>query len=300
MSGGLRALLSGIVDYAGLFPPAGLDMPTSVENYARYRDGDHAWMLGRFVVPVSRFDEFLDDARPYLRSAADPWRASAIVGGDVEGDLARVAAFNQANGGALVDAVEVKAGDPAAVETIARALPGGVRAFVEVAAASDPEPMIRALAEARTGSRVRLRAKIRTGGVTPEAIPAVEDVARFIRRCYASDVAFKATAGLHHPVRAEQALSYEDGAPRSVMHGFLNVFLTAVFCFNGLGAVDAPRLLSLQSADEWHFDDGGVAWEDYRMSVAEIERVRRRFAISFGSCSFEEPVVDLRHLGLLE
>ena len=50
----LRALLAGIVDYAGLFPPAGLDMPAAVRNYASYRTDDHAWMLGRFVVPASR------------------------------------------------------------------------------------------------------------------------------------------------------------------------------------------------------------------------------------------------------
>ena len=97
-----------------------------------------------------------------------------------------------------------------------------------------------------------------------------------------------------------QALTYEDESPRSIMHGFLNVFLTAAFCFNGIGAVDAPRLVSLEDAGELVFDDDGVAWGDYRLSTAEIERVRRRFAMSFGSCSFTEPVEDLTLLGLMD
>src|SRR5688500_1293567 len=49
----LRALLDGLIDYAGLFPPATLDMQAAVARYARYRAGERAWMLGRFVVPSS-------------------------------------------------------------------------------------------------------------------------------------------------------------------------------------------------------------------------------------------------------
>src|SRR6185503_6096765 len=68
-------------------------------------------------------------------------------------------------------------------------------------------------------------AKVRTGGVTPEAFPAPGKLAEFISACHGAGVPFKATAGLHHPVRAEYPLTYEPGCPRGVMHGFLNVFL---------------------------------------------------------------------------
>lgn len=49
----LRTLLIHAVDYAGLFPPAKLDMETAVRNYASYQEGEHSWALGRFIVPVS-------------------------------------------------------------------------------------------------------------------------------------------------------------------------------------------------------------------------------------------------------
>ena len=45
----LRALLTGVIDYAGLFPPAKLPMDQALSNYLRYRDGPDAWMLGNFV-----------------------------------------------------------------------------------------------------------------------------------------------------------------------------------------------------------------------------------------------------------
>jgi hypothetical protein len=49
----IRTLLQGSIDYAGLFPPAEVDMRTALENYARYSIGPSSWALGRFIVPMS-------------------------------------------------------------------------------------------------------------------------------------------------------------------------------------------------------------------------------------------------------
>ena len=53
----LRVLMNGLIDYAGLFPPAALDMATALRNYGAYRAGEYAWMLGRFVLPAARKGE---------------------------------------------------------------------------------------------------------------------------------------------------------------------------------------------------------------------------------------------------
>src|SRR5271156_4630318 len=54
MNASLRALISGAIDYAGLFTPTGLPLDQAIRNYARYRQEDDAWMLGRFVISAAR------------------------------------------------------------------------------------------------------------------------------------------------------------------------------------------------------------------------------------------------------
>jgi hypothetical protein len=54
MSLAFRAFMSELIDYAGLFPPARLDLDTAIRKYARYRDQDEAWMLGRFIIPAGQ------------------------------------------------------------------------------------------------------------------------------------------------------------------------------------------------------------------------------------------------------
>jgi len=139
-------------------------------------------------------------------------------------------------------------------------------------------------------------AKIRTGGVKPEAIPAVADVAAFIRACADRKLPFKATAGLHHPVRAEYPLTYESDSPRAVMHGFLNVFLAACFAWHGRRDIEA--ILNETDPTAFRFHDR-AHWRDWSLDAAEVQEARTRFAHAFGSCSFEEPIRDLEALGLL-
>jgi hypothetical protein len=139
-------------------------------------------------------------------------------------------------------------------------------------------------------------AKLRTGGVKPEAIPPVGDVAAFLLACADRRLPFKATAGLHHPVRAPQPLTYEADAPRAVMHGFLNVFLAAAFAWHG--DRDIEPILSETDPAAFRFDDR-AHWRDQSLDAGQVREARQQFAHSFGSCSFDEPVRDLEALGLL-
>ncbi|HEU4928878.1 MAG TPA: hypothetical protein VFU38_03540 [Candidatus Krumholzibacteria bacterium] len=287
----LHALLHTIVDYAGLFPPASLSMTEAVRNYSEYRRDMHSWMLARFVVPVARLDELVETPRGAEETGH--WKLSALVGEDVAGDAARIAEFNRRGQAMLVDAAEVKA---SSVDTIARAalsLPRDVKTYIEIPLGGDLRPLIASIA----GNK--LRAKMRTGGVVPEAIPPLEHVAQFLRECYALGVPFKATAGLHHPLCSERPLTYAADSPRATMHGFLNVFLTAAFQYNGLTRADALELLALPSLDGLALHDHVIEWKDYFVTLQEVSTVRRRSAIAFGSCSFREPVDELKELGLL-
>lgn len=139
-------------------------------------------------------------------------------------------------------------------------------------------------------------AKIRTGGVKPDAIPATSTVADFIIACAERQLPFKATAGLHHPLRAEQNLTYEAGAPRAVMHGFLNVLLASAFAWHGERQIEP--ILSETDPSAFRFDEQ-AHWRDKSLTVEQLQETRGKFMHSVGSCSFEEPVQDLQALGLL-
>jgi len=292
-----RALLAGLVDYAGLFPPAALTIDAAVAEYARWRRSPEAFMLGRFVVPAARLVELGRAADVHLPEpgTGEPWRLSALVGADPHVDAALVEAFNDSRAGrAVVDTVELKAANPAQADDALAALPPGLTAFVEVPLAEPLDAMLATLKQRGA------RAKLRTGGVVPEAIPDPGEVARFIAACAAAGVAWKATAGLHHPVRCERALGYETTSPRAVMHGFLNVFAAAVFARSGASLAQLDAVLREQDGEAFRLGDEGLGWRKLHAATSAVAATRRDFAGSFGSCSFAEPVADLRALGVLE
>ena len=298
----LRALLGGIVDYAGLFPPAALDMPAAVRNYDAYLESGDAWMLGRFVVPVSRLEEL--DGALAAASAAPPaeWRVAALAGTDIEGDVRAARAFNAAHRGrAAIDVLEARLASPDAIAQpaqlaqlarLARAARDGFTVFVEVPVDERVDDLAAVL------GREGLNAKIRTGGVTADAIPSAWQVVRFIRACLRARVPFKATAGLHHPIRADYRLTYAPDSPTGVMFGYLNVFLAAALMAEGLDDADAVALLEEARADAFERHDDAVSWRGHVLATAAARRVRERVAVSFGSCSFREPVDELDALGL--
>ncbi len=290
----LHTLLHGLIDYAGLFPPAELGMPAAVASFGSYRAGAHCWALGRFVVPASRLTEFEAAAAPCLPVAGAPWKLAALAGPSLPSDLGAIAEFNRRQTGrALVDTVELKAGTPKAIAAELAAIDGQLDAYIELPIAQDPAPLLAELA--RRGGR----AKVRTGGVTADAFPAPADLLRFLRRSLDAGVPFKATAGLHHPLRGAYRLTYAPDSACATMFGFLNLFLAAAFLEHGLGWADALALLEETAPDAFHFDDGALSWRLHRLDETELRHTRRRSALAFGACSFTEPIEDLQTLGLL-
>jgi hypothetical protein len=130
-------------------------------------------------------------------------------------------------------------------------------------------------------------------------IPSSADLVRFIMACKRHAVPFKATAGLHHPMRAAYRLTSHEGSPAATMYGFLNVFLTAAFVHGGMKPDLVGAVVEEVSPRAFHFEKDSVRWMAHALDSAQIREARERLAISFGSCSFEEPVDDLKGMGLL-
>jgi hypothetical protein len=289
----LRTLLAGSIDYAGLFPPAGLDMATSVRQYADYRSHPDAWALGRFVVPATRLPELEREAAALAPTTpANPWRLSALLGPDAATEIHALGEFNcrHAAAGApalSADVVEARAESVEAIDRLLTAVPRWAPAYIEIPLDRDPAPLVAVIA------RHSGRAKARTGGVTPDAFPSAEAVARFLRACTDAGVPFKVTAGLHHPLRAEYRLTYAPDSPHGTMFGFLNVFLAAAFLHHGMGTADVIRVLEERSPEAIRFGDDGVEWRGHRLDQGALAAARATGIVAFGSCSFTEPVGEL-------
>lgn len=117
------------------------------------------------------------------------------------------------------------------------------------------------------------RVKLRCGG---EVVPSVEQVALVLVACREAGVVMKATAGLHHPLR------------RGEEHGFLNLLCAAVHTHDGAQVV--RDLLGALSLDALPLSS---------LTAAAVRSTREGLFKGFGSCSWREPVDDLRALGVL-
>ncbi|HZV59497.1 MAG TPA: hypothetical protein VFF42_04100 [Candidatus Eremiobacteraceae bacterium] len=293
----LRILLENLVDYAGLFPPAKLTMRTAVENFKTYSESEHAWILGRFIVPASRLQEFAATFQPLLTAGTGPtWRLSALIGADIAADLAAVESFNRGGSGGdgvVVDAIELKAQTLGDIRNAAQLVPPSLQTFFEI-------PISQSLRETTAAiSQVEMCAKVRTGGETAAFFPSAESLVEFLAACITRNLRFKATAGLHHPVRSSHRFTYEPDSLSGAMHGFLNVFLAASFMLYGMDASAATECINEQSADSFHFTEESASWRNHTLSNAQLRHARQSFCLSFGSCSFTEPVDDLHTIQLL-
>lgn len=306
-------LLESLIDYAGLFPPASLPLPEALAEYRGLLDHPDSPLLGRFIVPASRLDELtahlrlFDGASPLrLCLLAVPGAHAADAGQAVEYAVATGETFVAATGGRVrVDVIETRLTDRELddPDLTGRSLDHAAEAasprplYVEMPFARRPEASFASLlilAAAREAGHTHLGAKIRCGGDAPEDVPETATVARFLHTCLGSGIPFKATAGLHHPIRSVDA-------PHGPRHGFLNVFAAAVLAHVRHLEIDVlARIVDETDPEAFSLDAGGVAWRGVAATSEETLQARAAFARSFGSCSFDEPTADLRTLGWLE
>jgi hypothetical protein len=297
----VRRLLEAAIDYAGLFLPAGLPMPAAIQEYAVCRSGPFAWMLGRMVIPVSRLEEFalaLDEG-PSAETEDAVWQASAIASSNVAADVAAVLKFNSRNTAArekhraMIDSIELKVQRPEEVHTAARHIPPQLSTFFELPLAGDVHGCISAAQECRGF------AKVRTGGTKVEQFPSCAALAGFIQLAVGLHAPFKATAGLHHAIRGAYPIAGEQGGASVVMHGFLNLLIAIALSRAGGSAREVTATLEEQDAKAFSFTTDGAQWHAYKLSNEQLTEARRRSIRSWGSCSINEPVEDLRAIHLL-
>jgi hypothetical protein len=207
------------------------------------RASDTGWIVNRFVCAASKLAE-LDD---------EPLRLSVVL------DTGVLPPADP-----RIEAVEAAGIDP---EVLFDAAP---EVYCELPLRDDISFRILQLGE------LGLRAKVRCGG---SVLPSVPALAEFVQACRRLEVPFKATAGLHQPLRHGDE------------HGFLNLLAAAAFGDEEEALADEDPKAFAVSAESFR-------WRERTAGAHEVAQARELF-VSFGSCSAQEPIDGLLALGLL-
>ncbi len=277
-------LMAGLIDYAGLYPPAALDMRSAISNYLEYQSGKHAFALGRFVLDIGRISEFQQAAGDSLPRI----RLSIIAPATTTSE--EINCF--IDGGFAVRSFEIKCAEPLTICRISERLPVAREQYFEIPIHGGCSGAIDAVAS------IGARAKLRMGGLTAEAFPSCAQVVEWLQLAADRRVAFKATAGLHHPIRSCHRFTYATDSPSGTMHGFINFFCAAAFALSGELEL-AHAVLEEEDPISFRISSDSIAWRTHWWTTDQVRAIRQKFFTSFGSCSFVEPLQDLEALGWL-
>lgn len=297
MVSSLRSLLDGVIDYAGLFPPAQFEMSRAIDTFMRTADSPDSWILSRFVCPSARLMELMNVIREVPSITDFP---ISVIGASAP-DFAGWQAALDHDATVMNEFVQI-AGEMAAVEAYEIRIPTNrdiqkcikdlkafeeVDVFVELPWGAGIDDSLAAIAETDW-----LCAKARTGGQSAAAFPPASELAEFLHGAAALDLTFKLTAGLHHP------LPRTDKVTGARMHGFINVLGATSFALaEDMSRSEIEDVLLGHSIEEWKFEEDRILWRDLSVELEDIEASRDIFW-SIGSCSVQEALTDMAALDL--
>ncbi len=313
----LKVFTQGIIDYAGLFPPASLELGQAFHNFVYYAQAEYSWMLGKFIIPARRLEELsalMADMEVTQFIPLSVIGSGGSTASEFEAafnsDLSMINDFLQVHGDIFsVDAYETRLPvDVFEKETnheltelmkmvsgrLEQALAKRTPVFFEASLPAEYEPVVIRAVESIASINKGCGFKLRTGGTESKAFPAPGVIAFSIMTCCEFNVPMKCTAGLHHPIR------HYNEEVQAEMHGFLNVFAAGILAYTE--NLDEAELVEVLTDDDpfgFEFTEEGLVYNDMNISNEEIRRSREEFMLSYGSCSFDEPIEDLKILELL-
>lgn len=330
MKKSLQALMRGVIDYAGLFPPAKLPMDAAIQNYVDYQKGNDAWMLSRFIIPASRLqelhgyaDEVFVGEKPFVLSILGGQSETADKFAEEIQNLVQCCGqfLKEHARSVTADVLEIKLPKEAVLSNDGQMLGDLLTNAAQLIGTSDglwlpqyvfyesllseswqkdiPVVMdaIAAHNKALPGNSKSYQHagfKLRCGGVKASMFPSPEQISYVLTKAREYNVAVKCTAGLHHPIR------HYNESVQTKMHGFINVFGGGMLAYmHDLNREELEEVIREEDPEQFIFKDDELSWHDYSISLPEINELRETALVSFGSCSFDEPREDLGKLKLL-
>ncbi len=313
----LKLFASALIDYAGLFPPANLELAQAFHNFVFYRQSEYNWMLNKFIIPAGKLGELseilkgmeIDDVIP-LSVLGTGGETSAKFSENLGKDTENIKGILKSHPGVLsFDVLEARLPKDLfekdndddlldlminASDDLEKAFGRNIPVFYEASLGDEYENAIIRVVESIASLNKGCGFKLRTGGVVPAAFPPEGQIAFAIMTCCEFGVPMKCTAGLHHPIK-----HFNEGV-NSYMHGFFNVFGAGILAYtNNLDEEELLDVLNDEDPYEFVFKESGLEYNEIEISNAEIKEAREKFIVSYGSCSFDEPIEDLKTMELL-
>lgn len=273
-----------LVDDAAVFPPGDLPLDEALRTYAERRNAWYADLVASFVVTDTALPEVPADI---------PLSVVVTGGAGAIGGALRYAAKQQLDVAGLEIALRDLDDLPGNARRVVAALDAArddgtwsdeAQAFIELPQSDTTSSW---LAAADVVAEAGHRLKFRTGGLEADRFPTPHQLAAWIDAALDRETAFKCTAGLHH------AIAHHDHRTGFAHHGFLNVLLATRQAFDGASVPEVATLLGD------HYPNDLVALARQATASGDLVAARRWF-LSFGSCSVQEPLEDLVGLGLVE
>ena len=293
------AAFAGLIDYAGLFPPASLDMAGAVQEYRAVQNSDTRWVAGRFLCPASRLEELAAVLMTTFTAGENPWEVGVVLdAGPGEGASAAQTFHAEMQPAATIASAEARPTERTAeafidlVGTLSSIQPEVVP-FVEIVAPRPFEDQIGPVADTLRGLGRIGGVKLRCGGTSASMFPDPTTVASFILAATNAKLPFKATAGLHQPIRHYDA---ELGAWH---HGFVNLLVAAAAADACYGIEMLTEIIADADPDTFSISTAFITWHELSIPGPAMRRVRTRGFVAYGSCDFFEPVEALAGLSFL-
>lgn len=229
----------------------------------------------------------------------EPWEIGVILDADPGEGVAAAQTFHaEMQPAATITSVEAKplGSTPESISALVGTLVSiqpEVVPFVEVSQEQPFGDQIKTVANALRDLGHVGGVKIRCGGLDASLFPDPGTVASFILEATNAKLPFKATAGLHQPIRhyVEELNVWR--------HGFVNLLVAAAVAEAGYGIETVSAVIAETDAEAFAISAAFITWRELSIPGPAVRRVRTSGFVAYGSCDFFEPVEALASLSFL-
>tara|TARA_B100001029_G_C15056631_1_gene454885 strand:+ start:462 stop:1379 length:918 start_codon:yes stop_codon:yes gene_type:complete len=299
----LKLFLTELIDYAALFPPANLDLISALRKYRNYIEYENNWMFSKFIIPVNQLEFISESDMEYYNDFF--LLDLSILSGDLSDDINKYKYFkNKFPNKVKFSGLETSISNLNELQNYLNIINSiiidedlDIEVFIELPYGENwiegMHNTIKTLFEFNKANKTNFGYKLRCGGINADMFPSPIIVAKTILNCIENNVPMKFTAGLHHP------FYHFNNSVNTMMYGFFNIFISGMVAQKyKLDYKQIIKILTDGNNQNFIFNKDALNWKDYQITNEELRRFRMNQFISYGSCSFDEPIEDLINLGL--